>query len=66
MGDDGKFGRAICPQCQRVISGRFIGYPFTDRPRKIELLRHKNLTRTAYCNGGRKVIDAMPEVSDHA
>jgi hypothetical protein len=58
--DRAKFGRGICPQCNRVISGRKLGISLVP---KIELLRHKNLTRTAPCNGGRKVVDEMPEVS---
>lgn len=49
------YGRGICPECQRVISGLYLGI---DR-RKIELKRHKNLTRTNWCNGGRKVVQAM-------
>ena len=58
--DRAKFGRGICPECQRVISGRRLGISLVP---KIELLRHKNLTRSAYCNGGRKVVDATPGVS---
>jgi hypothetical protein len=54
-----EFARGICPECQRVVSGRIFGLGLTP---KIELLRHKNLTRTNWCNGGRKVVQAMVPV----
>ena len=62
MADDAKFAKGICPECQRVISGRLLGHPATRMTRKVELLQHKNFTRTAPCNGGRKVVEAMLEV----
>jgi hypothetical protein len=60
-----KFGRGICPEpgCNRVISGRYFGLAL-NRPQKIILLRHKNLSRTDYCNGGRRVVEMIPETTD--
>jgi HNH endonuclease len=54
-----KFGRAACPECQRVIGGRVLPGMDAKADGKIKLVRHKEPDGIEWCGGGRAIMQAI-------
>ena len=54
-----EFGRAVCPECQRVIAGRYLSGMDAEVDGKIKLARHKKPDRVTWCSGAQAIMQAI-------
>ncbi len=53
-----EFGYAACPECQRVIGGRYLSGMDAQLDGKIKLLRHKQPDSLTWCKGAGSIMQA--------